>query len=93
MKNFLRAVSKSRGRRMHLERWQLERMAEALIIDLKNGEFPAGEPNNKYYPKFAGKNERIDHERYVNWLYSQDFQDTMNAFHEASIMNGIESIG
>ncbi len=90
MINLSRTVWKSKGRSKQRE---IDRMAEVLITDLKRGEFMTEDTNNKYYPQFAGKNERTDHDGFVNWLLSQDFQDTMDAFHEASIMNGIESIG
>lgn len=90
MINLSRTVWKSKGRSKQRE---IDRMAEALITDLKSGKFLADEPSNRNYPQFAGKNERTDHDGFVNWLFSQDFQDTMDVFHEASIMNGIESIG
>ena len=78
----------------HVTPFQINRMAKALIEDMMSGAMPVYKPTDfKKYPIFEGENEEFDHRGFVEWLWSKDFLDTLNLFHETSIMDGIERIG
>lgn len=79
-----------RPRRDRLTPRQIERRANALVDDMRNGSFPV------YHPlpgrPFTRRDDKRDHDGFIEFLMSDDFESLMREFREAGRIDGIEGL-
>lgn len=78
--------TRSKNRRQRAA--QINQMSSALVSDMLSGEMVPARNGNDYV-RFPGKNERLDHEGFVSYLGTDEFEALMRDFHEAAMMDGI----
>ena len=67
---------------------QIRRMAKDLVADMVSGEVFSD--HMMECTGFSTEDERLDHERYVMFLGSNDFDILIGELHDAARMDGVD---